>query len=129
MATVNWNKTTWCPINNNFRLLWSSTKTSKEKGLSIFSEKQYLFMDFYFLLACMFILNHFNKDISELKFWFPTLRDINPQSVAPKITSYLVDLLPGSTKARDWPHKVISLHENVSSGSIRVSGVNWLSLQ
>ena len=80
MATVNWDKTKWCDINTNFRVCWASTKTSKEKGMAFFSEREFPFMDFYLLLSHLFIWGFFTKKEQEDKFWFP---DLKPGSCSP----------------------------------------------
>ena len=127
VATSNWDKTLWCPINQNLRLLWSSTKTSKEKSLGIFSERRYPFMDYYWLLSNLFMMGYFVQNRSDFgdRFFFPSLRDMQPQSVAPKISQFLEILRPESTNKQYG--KVNSLPPDVSSGSLRHSSINTMA--
>ena len=132
VATSNWDKTVWCPITNCLRLQWSSTKTSKEKGLGILSERQHTFMDFYLLLSNLFIFGFFSRPSAENDdhFWFPSLRPggggVNPQGVAPLISRWLADLTPDS-KNKSYVIKVESLPADVSSGSLRHSAINIMA--
>ena len=132
VATSNWDKTVWCPITNCLRLQWSSTKTSKEKGLGILSERQHTFMDFYLLLSSLFIFGFFSRPsaANDDHFWFPSLRPggggVNPQGVAPLISRWLADLTPDS-KNKSYVIKVESLPADVSSGSLRHSAINIMA--
>ena len=133
VATINWDKTLWCPIQNIFRLTWSSTKTSKDKGLGIFSEKVFTFIDFYLLLSHLFIMGYFvTNRTAEAEdplhnFWFQKLRSMSVKSVAPTISRYLQDVAPGSDSKTYSNYVVASVPQDVSRSSLRISGVNIMA--
>ena len=129
MATVAWEKTQWCPIAKCFRMLWSSVKTSKEKGLGFYSERLYPFMDYYFNLGNLFIMGFFNHNFDDGNFFFQDLKpggSMKPEAVAQFISRCLSDLAPASTN-KAFATKIPSMPDNVSSGSLRHTAINTMA--